>query len=225
MVSRIIDHLRSEGTALVLFFYFRHGEESKTSMTGLLRALLVQLLYLDGNLTEFFHQKCSPISNSELCSLPSLRHILLQALRSQKACYIVLDGLDECEQERKKLKTTSEEIIDWFMDSVVPVCHGEGGTLHLLFSGQRDGILDRRLSAVPSIGLDNTTFHTQDIRRYAEARATEIRQRFSIKKEKQASIVSKVTDGSNGTAAHTTELLQEPVLTHLQECSFTPKLC
>lgn len=201
MVSRIIDHLVSEAASPVLFFYFRHGDETKTSMTGLLRALLVQLLYQDDSLTEHFHQKCSFISPPELCSLPKLQDLMLETLKSQRSCFIVLDGLDECGQDKPRSKEISEAIIDWF-EHVIQKCRAEGGHLRLLLSGQRDGILDQRLSEVPAIGLDTTNSHKQDIRRFAEEKALEIRQRFSVSMESQASIVSKVTDASDGELLH-----------------------
>lgn len=201
MVSRIIDHLVSEATSPVLFFYFRHGDETKTSMTGLLQALLVQLLYQDDSLTEYFHQKCFSISRPELCSLPKLQDLMLETLKSQRSCFIILDGLDECGQDKPRSKEISEAIIDWF-EHVIPKCRAEGGHLRLLLSGQRDGILDQRLLEVPAIGLDNTDSHKQDIRRFAEERALEIRQRFSVSMESQASIVSKVTDASDGELLH-----------------------
>src|SRR6266568_978066 len=69
LVSRIIDNLRSQTTASktpLLFFYFKHHEETKKSMNGMLRALLVQLLYQDDTLIEYFYQKCCSTSTSQL---------------------------------------------------------------------------------------------------------------------------------------------------------------
>ncbi|KAH8880581.1 hypothetical protein GQ53DRAFT_669656, partial [Thozetella sp. PMI_491] len=198
MVSRIIDHLVAETASPVLFFYFRYGNDTKTSMAGLLRALLVQLLYQDDSLTEWFHQKFASISQSDLCSLARLQDLFIEAAKSQKSFFVILDGLDECEQDDPKSKGVSKAIIDWLDEQVIPACRAEGGYLRLLLSGQRDGILDRRLSEVPAIGLDTTYSHKEDIRRFAKERALEIGRRFSLSIEKQTSIVNKVADAADG---------------------------
>jgi len=202
MVSQIIDHLVAETVTPVLFFYFRHGNQAKTSFEGLLRALLVQMLYLDDSLTELFHQKFAPLGKSELSALANLQNVLLDTLQSQRDCFVILDGLDECGQESRTSKPTSEQIIDWFIDKVLPACQVEGGTVRLLLSGQRDGVLDKRLSTYPSIGLDLTAFHKKDIQRFSEQRAREIGKRFAISKESEISIAMKVTNRSDGKRPH-----------------------
>jgi hypothetical protein len=187
-----------KATSPVLFFYFRHGDETKKSMSGLFRALLVQLLYQDHGLTDYFHQECSALSQSELWSLAKLQNLMLETLKGQRSCFIILDGLDECGQDKAMSREISETIIDWFDQQAIPVCQSNGSHVRLLLSGQRDGILDRRLSKFLTIGLDNTSSHKQDIRRFAESRAAEVQQRFSLSPSSQASIATKVTDAADG---------------------------
>lgn len=100
LVSRAVEHLKSHpGTSPIplLFFYFKQHEEKKRSINGMLRAILVQLLYQDDTLVEYFYMKCCSASTSELTTLSVLKELAQESLKSQHRCLIVLDGLDECE--------------------------------------------------------------------------------------------------------------------------------
>ena len=201
LVSRIIDHLKSQTAASktpLLFFYFKHHEETKKSMDGMLRALLVQLLYQDDTLIEYFYQKCCSTSTSELMTLSTLKELAQESLKSQHRCLIVLDGLDECGDGQNTRHEESKGIIEWFGNSVIPTSHSEGGCIRLFLAGQRDGVLDQHLSTYPGIKLDTTNAHLRDIQDYAVSRTSEIRERFSLNHDNQAEIIKRVTAASKG---------------------------
>ncbi|RYP51599.1 hypothetical protein DL768_003106 [Monosporascus sp. mg162] len=201
LVSRVVDHLRSEATTTktpLLFFYFKHHEETKNSMGGMLRALLVQLLYQDDTLIEYFYQKCCSTITSELRTLSVLKELAQESLKSQHHCLIVLDGLDECVSGQNTRHEGLKGIIDWFQNSVIPDSRSEGGCIQLLLAGQRDGVLDQHLSALPGIKLDTIDAHLRDIWDYAVSRVSEIRERFPLSHDMQAQITSKVTAASKG---------------------------
>jgi len=198
ITSRIIGHLRARAVSTnrspVLFFYFRHGDETKTSMASMLRALLVQLLYQDDSLSEYLHQRCSSNSPSELRSVAKLQEVFLDALRSQRSCFILLDGLDECGCDGQ----TSIDIVGWLLNRAIPACHKEGGKLHLWISGQRDGVLDQQLLSVPSLNLDTALEHKKDIRSFAGSAVPKIIERFSQTRETATSVVERVATASDG---------------------------
>lgn len=199
MVSYVIESLKTTSPGIpVLFFYFRHRDESKTSFTGLLQALLVQLINADPGLTQFFHEECGSKTRNEICQLSVLKHLTLQALGAQPSCYVILDGLDECGGPARQLSSTSESIISWFMDSAVPKCLDSGARIRVLFSGQRDGVLDRTLGHLPAIALDKTISHHQDIVRYTIENAAAICRRLKLSEHLEASIVSKISAKSGG---------------------------
>ncbi|OCL02208.1 hypothetical protein AOQ84DRAFT_349486, partial [Glonium stellatum] len=201
LVSRIIDDLRSRiaaSKAPLLFFYFKHKEETKNSMAGMLRAILVQLLYQDDTLIEHFYQKCCSISPSELRTLSVLKGLAQESLKSQRCCLIVLDGLDECRDGQDTRHEESEDVIEWFQNSVIPSSYSEGGHIRLLLAGQRDGSLDQRLSTYPAIKLDTADAHLRNIQDYAKSRASDIRKRFFLTSSNEAKIIMKVTTASKG---------------------------
>ncbi|KAF2684142.1 hypothetical protein K458DRAFT_279973, partial [Lentithecium fluviatile CBS 122367] len=190
----------------LLFFYFKQHEETKNSMDGMLRAMLVQLLYQDDTLIELFYQKCCSTSTSELTNFSALKELAQESLKSQNHCFIVLDGLDECRNGHKSYEE-SIRIIEWFQNSVIPESHSEGGSIRLLLAGQRDGVLERHLAACRSIKLDATDAHFRDIQDYAESRTFEIRKRFSLSCAKQAEIIKRVTAASKGMFLYTKVVL------------------
>ena len=201
LVSRIVDHLRSQAAASkipLLFFYFKQHEETKKSMDGMLRAILVQLLYQDDTLIEYFYQKCCSTSMPELTPLPALKELAQEILKSQHHCLIVLDGLDECGGKQNTRHEESKDIIEWFKNSVIPTSHSEGGCIRLFLAGQRDGVLDQHLSVYPDIKLDTIDAHHRDIKDYAVSRTSEIRERFSLSHDNQDEIKKRVTAASKG---------------------------
>jgi len=201
LISRVIDHLKSQTTTSktpLLYFYFKHDDETKKSMDGMLRAVLVQLLYQDETLIEYFYQKCCSTGTSELRRLSRLKELAQESLKSQRHCLIVLDGLDECEDEQPTSHEESKGIIDWFHNSVIPTSHSEGGCIRLLLAGQRDGVLDQHLSAYPGIKLDTIGGHLHDIRDYVLSGASDIRARFSLSLDCEAKIIEKVIKASKG---------------------------
>ncbi|KAK0627418.1 hypothetical protein B0T14DRAFT_135829 [Immersiella caudata] len=199
VASRIIDHLQESFPACrVLFFYFRHHDESKTTMTGMLRALLAQLLCQDDSLSELFHKSFSSMTQPHIRSLEKLQYLLTATLKSQRMCFIVLDGLDECVQDTSKSRETPGAIVEWFEDCLIPACHTEGANVRLLLSGQRDGVLDQMLKDAPAIGLDDLESHKNDIHLFIKERASKIRERFSMTREGELSILKKVSKSADG---------------------------
>lgn len=199
LVSRIIAYLRSQrkaSTTPLLFFYFKHHEETKRSMDGMLRAILVQLLYQDDTLVEYFYRKCCSTSTSELVT--NLEELAVKSLKSQRRCLIVLDGLDECGGDQDIEHKESGVIIKWFKNAIIPTSHSEGRCIQLFLAGQRDGVLNQHLSAYPSINLDTTNAHIRDIRGYVESRTSEIGERFSLSHDSQTEIMEKVIAASKG---------------------------
>lgn len=202
LVSRIIEHLKDQRThteTTLVFFYFKHNEKTKKSMSSVLRALLVQLLDQDKTSLKYLHQKLAELSGSDVTKLDLLQELVKDRLLSQESVRIVLDGLDECADEPIADNKEARRIIEWFHNSVMP--EALPGQLRLLIAGQRDGQLDEFLSPHPTIRLDGTEAHLKDIRSYSMTRAVEIREKFSLSSSEEIEIVERVTDASNGKLA------------------------
>ncbi|KAI0426032.1 hypothetical protein F5Y09DRAFT_346071 [Xylaria sp. FL1042] len=196
LASRIISHLRSLAGASCLFFYFKQSDDTKRSMSNMLRALLFQLIKQDSSLAPGLYRKCSLVSNAEARQLPTLQNWVMEALESQTKCSIVLDGLDECNHHGNG--DEAKRILQWLLTTVIPHCVAGGSKLRLLALGQRDGVVDGALFDYPSIGLDYSTAHFDDIQSFAKSRALELGRRFALEENEKSDIVQKVTTTAKG---------------------------
>jgi hypothetical protein len=68
----------------------------------------------------------------------------------------------------------------------------------LLVSGQRDGHLEEKLDSYPSIQLEKTAGHSDDIKSYAKGEAVKICKQFSAGMEVERDIIQKVTTRAKG---------------------------
>ncbi|KAH7165444.1 hypothetical protein EDB81DRAFT_253192 [Dactylonectria macrodidyma] len=199
LASCIIDHMRSKSHKLngpVAFFYFKHNLREGTRRTKgeMFRAILAQLLTQDDALLEYMHHQCADKSKAEISLGPFLEDCMKHCLMNQKRVWIILDGLDECDEEYDTNKLESEQVIRWFQEVALPLsCQ-----TRLLISGQRDGHIEAMLSKAPEISLDTSQRHFCDIEGYTRSRASLIRERFSLNPDEELDVVTKVSSVSKG---------------------------
>lgn len=208
LVSRIVDFLlerksasgaqKLEGT--VLYFYFKHQRDDKNVLVGMLLALITQILQQDESLIDFVYEACSTADEAAIRSEAKLSDLVETAIKSQRACFMVLDGLDECGTGADRTATQSHEVITWVQNLFGSSTkdRSSGPMLRVLYSGQRDGFLDQRLSCCTPIRLESTLSHVDDIRRYTEAQACAMRRKFRLSQTVEADVVRRVTSNSNG---------------------------
>jgi hypothetical protein len=187
----------------VVYFHFNHLHPDKRTLTGLLLALLSQLIHQDDVLLEQTYQRCMGVSQQKIHSSDTICEIASVALKSQRLCFVILDGLDECVEDLSTNPAEEQErIIEWFEGLTRDPDSEESRTckscIRLFISGQRNGVLEERLSSYPSIQLETTTAHTQDIESYAEQRSAEIRKKFRISIGPERDLVNRVTSGAKG---------------------------
>jgi hypothetical protein len=171
-------------------------------MVHLLSALLSQLADQDNSLLDFFYQEFCSIDQQKL-TLHKLRDITSIALRTQKRCFIVIDGLDECGLDPIDRKANEVEgVLKWVEELMLPkeevVPDTEELCIRLLISGQRDGHLEGKLASFASIQLETAAGHEEDIKSYAKFEAARICKQFSAGREVEQDIIQKVTTRAKG---------------------------
>jgi hypothetical protein len=70
--------------------------------------------------------------------------------------------------------------------------------IRLLVSGQRDGHLEEKLHYYPSVQLEKTAGHSDDIKSYAKGEAAKICKQFFAGREVEQDIIQKVTTRAKG---------------------------
>ncbi|ETS80318.1 hypothetical protein PFICI_07847 [Pestalotiopsis fici W106-1] len=209
LASKVISHLRNStsfSTARCLFFFFKHREDTKHSMTDMLRAVIVQLLTQDPTLVGASFEEYGSVSDRQARSLTCLKSWAKMLLLSQRECHIILDGLDECPDNGKPV-SESIGILDWFLKEIMPETSAQGSSLRLLITGQRDGILDKALFKYPTFKLDTFAAHLDDIKSFTRAEASKLGRRFSLEGFEEQSIAKKVVEASNGMFLYATVVM------------------
>ncbi|KAH6958961.1 hypothetical protein DER45DRAFT_613462 [Fusarium avenaceum] len=173
IIERLLKEKRSSGSGTsVVYFYFKHS--CTRVHNGFLRAILEQLTN----------------QNTTLSGQLKIAALGKEALETSRISFLVLDGLDECPKDE------TEQAVKWLLS----ILEGQsmGSTLRIIFSGQRDGVLDRLLKPYPSIPLDASTTpaHTQDINRYCAEFCTRIQEEFDMSLELRYEILTKVMEGA-----------------------------
>ncbi|RYP05095.1 hypothetical protein DL765_009940 [Monosporascus sp. GIB2] len=188
LTSRVVEHLeqlKSNNSAhglefSVTYFYFNHMRPDKRTLTGLLLALLSQLIHQDDVLLEQTYQRCLAVDQQKIRSSDTIRDLASVIFKSQRLCFVILDGLDECVGDPSANPAEEQEqVIDWFdvltVDPDSKESHTCKSCVRLFISGQRNGVLEKRLGLYPSIRLETAAAHTRDIESYAARRSAEIR--------------------------------------------------
>ncbi|KAH8592598.1 hypothetical protein B0O99DRAFT_716361, partial [Bisporella sp. PMI_857] len=211
LTSRVVEHLKqlkSDNSARghdfsVLYFYFNHMQPDKRTLTGLLLALLSQLIHQDDVLLEQTYQRCLAVNQYKIHSSNIIRDLASLALKSQRMCFVILDGLDECVGDPSaNLAEEQERVTYWFDDLTINpdseeshVCESH---IRLFISGQRNGVLEERLKSCPSIQLETVAAHTTDIESYTKRRCAEIRKKFRVHTDVERDLVNRITFSAKG---------------------------
>jgi hypothetical protein len=112
LTSAIIDKCRENIDFTTSFFYCHEDDQSSNSALGIIKGLIEQLLEQNPNLLPPCHSKMSSSGQTILQSLSIARKLLDDLCTSIPKLYIIVDGLDECEQaERKELLKILTEIV------------------------------------------------------------------------------------------------------------------
>lgn len=191
IIERLLKEKRSSGSGTsVAYFYFKYS--NKRVHNGFLRAILEQLISQNTTLSGQLFDDISDIEGENLRKTERLQHLVKEALETSRISFLVLDGLDECPKDE------TEQTVKWLLSILEE--QSAGSTLRIIFSGQRDGVLDRLLKPYPSIPLDvsATPAHTQDINRYCAEFCTRIQEEFDMSAELRHEILTKVMEGAQG---------------------------
>ncbi|KAK4162972.1 hypothetical protein QBC43DRAFT_345576 [Cladorrhinum sp. PSN259] len=205
LTSTVVDYLKSKREILdgtIAYFYFSHrdGKGTVKPMGTTLRALVAQLLDQDSTLLGPLQEKCSSLSKSDVVQEPFLKQISKDCINLPRRCWIVLDGLDQCDEPGAypSDKLQAIQLIDWFLEQVVLSSLTGTTPVRVLFSAQRDGYIDHKLSSFPSINLDGSESHLTDVRCYISHKAAKIASRFSLDASFESAMAEQIATNAGG---------------------------
>ncbi|KAI4216632.1 MAG: hypothetical protein LQ351_001121 [Letrouitia transgressa] len=182
--SIIIERLLEERHEPVLYFYCKYNQPRKNRFNDVLSSLVAQLVQHDNALANCLYDKCS--SKDQLGVLGALETLAETAFECQDGCYVVVDGLDECQSKE------AERIISWLISRNKATQPLDSSPVRLLFVGQRTDVVLRMLAPAVPISLDGPE-HQADIQEYVQVAAGKVKDEFGINPYVEAQIVARVT--------------------------------
>lgn len=196
-MSAVIEKLLKEKPsetdgACVVYFYFKYKKANKDTYNSLLRAILEQLFAQDPSMSDHLYEEVLSIKGVNFRSTKTLEKFVKSAIESYAISYIILDGLDECAVDE------APKSVNWLLSLADGALKDTTAKLRVIFSGQRDGVLDKLLVTHPSINLE-TSGHVEDIRRYCLDFCKRISSKFGLQPSIEKEIALRVTEESQGT--------------------------
>ncbi|CVK84365.1 uncharacterized protein FPRN_01929 [Fusarium proliferatum] len=175
----------------VLFFYCKQNVSEHNTFLAIARSFILQLLNQDRSLLLYLHRKHCDSNEAVLSSIPLIQEILKFLLSSCKSAYIIIDGLDECEREERKV------ITQWFRHLVESLPENAPDRLRCLFVSQDDRIGTKDLQGLARINIEPHD-NQNDVLAYSRAQAEELSRKFEFSEEESSRIATSVTKSVKG---------------------------
>lgn len=191
IASLIIEQAKSIDSINVGFFYCKYNDVHKSSFTGLLRTILVQLVQQNEELLPYVYDACCSSTEVTVDSPSLLKQMVEVSLRSCANTCIIIDGIDECEEAEEK------KMVAWFLATLGNLREDNARTIRLLFISQRDKVTESLLKRASVIPLDSK-YHQEDIQTYARHWSLQIQQKFGIPESSASQIGTHVAAQAQG---------------------------
>lgn len=175
----------------VLFFYCKQNGPEHNTFLAIARSFILQLLNQDRGLLSYLYRKHCDSDEAVLSSMPLVQEMLNFLLSSCQSAYIIIDGLDECESQERKV------ITQWFRHLVESLPANAPDRLRCLFVSRDDGIGVKDLQGLAKIIIELRD-NKQDILAYSKAQAEELRRKFEVSEGESSRMAVAVAESANG---------------------------
>lgn len=178
LASAILEKCLGKPDFATAFCYCHFGDKAESSAVGILKSLAQQLLKYDDQLLPLCYTRSTTCGEPVLRSLNQATHLLEDLCTILPKIYIVVDGLDECDQNERK------QIVDALMQIAGQCEKNEPGKLRLLFVSQNFADIRRALYStsqarpVPRTYQISDVDNEKDINTYVRTWVTQIAIKF-----------------------------------------------
>ncbi|KAH8652695.1 hypothetical protein BGZ60DRAFT_533558 [Tricladium varicosporioides] len=171
LVIQEAQNLRPRPT--IAYFYFKNGDDQRNNFVAVARGILSQLLLQKENLLGYLYKEANNSPEAVLTSPKIASELLNMALKNDRSVYIILDGIDECSREERKL------ISSWFRKLIEDLPPTNAESIRCLFVSQDDGFARKDFAGLASISIRSQD-NRADIEEYSLVWATRIKEKFEI---------------------------------------------
>ncbi|KAL4786749.1 hypothetical protein BJX76DRAFT_354925 [Aspergillus varians] len=166
LASVLIEACLKDPSCITCYFYCNEKFKTKNSALAILRGILLQLIYQHHELVPYCHFKRKSARTHTLSDLSTAYTLIEIFCERISRLYMIIDGLDECEEGRK-------DLLDTFKSLLKKTEGHSPGRLRLLFLSRP---LNEIKTAVPSAAILalGPEHNKEDIQRYCRRRTCEL---------------------------------------------------
>jgi hypothetical protein len=176
----------------VLFFYFSSTDPERKGFIPAARSLLSQFLRQDNSLLDYLYDKCCASGEAFLNHKNTILELLTFAFDNCSSAYIILDGLDECEQREER-----KAITQWFRRLIEELPPSKPDRLRCLFVSQDDGPARNDFAGIASIRITRKDIK-DDLLEFSRFRAEEVQSLFHLTDQKTRDMIEFVVQSVGG---------------------------
>lgn len=171
LASRVIDDCRQDDAICTAFFYCHHDDQQRRSLISIFRAIISQLLTVGHLLLPWCYEQYIGSNQLSLIDDKICRGILMALFLCNNRTFVVLDGLDECEQKDRRLFLN-------FFEQAMSVCESyDPGKLRLMIVSRDEYDIRKALRTSSEI-LITPTDNGDDMKRFVGVWCKRIHEKF-----------------------------------------------
>ena len=191
----MIEEIVEKKIGPITFFYCKYGDPDKRTFISFMKSALSQLVTQQDHIVPYYHDEGVGSGEVSLQSAKLCKRLLRHMLQNIPKAFLVIDGLDECDDTERKL------IMD-FLSEVINLCDSTNpGKVRILILSRDEPDIRKSLSmaTVIRVGRQDTL---QDIEAYIRHRASLVQQKFNLPDIDREYIEQNVLDKSDGMSPH-----------------------
>ncbi|KAJ4302641.1 hypothetical protein N0V90_001530 [Kalmusia sp. IMI 367209] len=179
LASNLIDECKQRSTYITSYFYCHYESQGCDTAVGVLKGLIHQLLNQYPDLLPPCHTKRVSSGEPVLRSLQLAKKLFDDCCSISSKIFIVIDGLDECEQAERK------QLLEFLVEIVTQCDTSEPGKLRVLVISQDYADIRRALHSssvtkiVPNIVSLSATDNESDIQTYVRSKVDRIASQYT----------------------------------------------
>jgi hypothetical protein len=191
IVEESLTVARLNSAVSIAYFYCKEEDEQRNSFSSVVKSMLAQLLTQNPSLLPYLYDQCLKSGKVTLESRQECSRIFTTVLQAVPRTFIIVDGIDECEEKERKA------IINIFT-SLIDHRDIDPGKIRVFFVSQALGDIKTALHMAEAFQLKEE--HSKlDIENYAVKWSIKIKDRFpNMPEEARGQIVKLVCEGASG---------------------------
>lgn len=176
LASRIVESCTDNSDFDTTYFYCREGHDITTTCIGILKGLIAQMVNHCDDLIPTCHDKMNTTSDLTLTTESTAKHLLELFCKTIPKQFIVIDGLDECEEKQRAIVLRT-------LTSIVKACDeiSNCGKPRLLFISRKLGDIETSLAGASSLEIRDA--NRKDIEAFVRHKIEQVIGKFDLGEE------------------------------------------